>query len=416
MVGLAMIIGAYIMGLSLSRTDLVQVIQKEVEGLHNILVPVFFATMGMMVDLGAIHAVLKVGVVYSLLAVASKVLGCGIPALFCGFNRHGAARIGVGMLPRGEVALIVAGIGLTSGAIGQDIFGIAILMTLVTTLLGPLLLAGSFENPASGLRKPEDAAKSESKEIVLSFPSPTWPTSCAPASSAPSARKNSTSTASPPTPPPTTSARTRCSSPSNARATPSSCASPPNTKPSPASSSPRKCSPCAACSTWPRKTPTSTPWNTISSPASSAATRRTPMTPRSVPFRGSCARRAPLPPPSPSAPAPNRPPPPLRKGDALLVRIEGLGGGLPEYREIVDSDGNIELPFLGFLPADGKTIRRLEAEMAAAYATARLATNAAVQITSSPISTPPRPRDPRPRPKDPRRPVPAADIPPARAP
>lgn len=171
MVGLAMIIGAYIMGLSLSRTDLVQVIQKEIEGLQNILVPVFFGTMGMMVNFGAIPAVLKVGLVYSLLAVASKVLGCGLPALFCGFNRHGAIRIGVGMLPRGEVALIVAGIGLTSGAIGQDVFGIAILMTLVTTLLGPMLLAGSFENPVSGLRKPEDAAKTASKEITLAFPS-----------------------------------------------------------------------------------------------------------------------------------------------------------------------------------------------------------------------------------------------------
>ncbi|HAL92453.1 MAG TPA: sodium:proton exchanger [Verrucomicrobia bacterium] len=171
MVGLAMIIGAYIMGLSLSRTDLVQVIQKEIEGLHNVLVPVFFGTMGMMVNLGAVHAVLKIGIVYALLAVASKVFGCGLPALFCGFNRHGATRIGVGMLPRGEVALIVAGIGLTSGAIGQDVFGIAILMTLVTTLLGPLLLAGSFENPASGLRKPEDAAKTESKEIILEFAS-----------------------------------------------------------------------------------------------------------------------------------------------------------------------------------------------------------------------------------------------------
>lgn len=172
MVGLAMIIGAYIMGLSLSRTDLVQVIQKEVEGLHNILVPVFFGTMGMMVNLGAVHAMLKVGLVYSLFAVVSKVAGCGLPALFCGFNRRGALRIGVGMLPRGEVALIVAGIGLTSGAIGQNVFGIAILMTLVTTVLGPLLLTGSFENPGTGLRHPEDAAKTAAKEIVLSFPSP----------------------------------------------------------------------------------------------------------------------------------------------------------------------------------------------------------------------------------------------------
>lgn len=171
MAGLAMIIGAYIMGLSLSRTDLVQVIQKEIEGLQNILVPVFFATMGMLVNFAAILPVLKIGLVYSLFAVFSKIAGCGFPALFCGFNRHGAARIGVGMLPRGEVALIVAGIGLTSGAIGQDIFGIAILMTLVTTLLGPMLLAGSFENPAPGLRHPDDIAKSRSKTIQLAFPS-----------------------------------------------------------------------------------------------------------------------------------------------------------------------------------------------------------------------------------------------------
>ena len=171
MAGLAMIIGAYIMGLSLSRTDLVQVIQKEIEGLQNVLVPVFFATMGMLVNFAAIRPVLQIGLVYSAFAIVSKVLGCGLPALFCGFNRHGAMRVGVGMLPRGEVALIVAGIGLTSGAIGQDIFGIAILMTLVTTLLGPMLLAGSFENPAPGLRHPEDVAKAHNRTIELSFPS-----------------------------------------------------------------------------------------------------------------------------------------------------------------------------------------------------------------------------------------------------
>ena len=172
MAGLAMIIGAYIMGLSLSRTDLVQVIQREIEGLHNILVPVFFATMGMMVNFEMVLPLFKIGVVYSVLSIISKVAGCGLPALFCGFNYHGAARIGVGMLPRGEVALIVAGIGLTSGAIGQDIFGLAIFMTVVTTLLGPILLSASFENPAPGLRHPDDIAKSQSRTLLLTFPSP----------------------------------------------------------------------------------------------------------------------------------------------------------------------------------------------------------------------------------------------------
>ncbi|MDR0993244.1 MAG: cation:proton antiporter [Verrucomicrobiota bacterium] len=173
MAGLAMIIGAYIMGLSLSRTDLVQVIHKEIEGIQNILVPVFFATMGMMVNLSAIVPVLKIGLIYSLLAVLSKAVGCAFPALFCGFNRHGAMRIGVGMVPRGEVALIVAGIGLATGAIEQNVFGISVLMTLITTILGPLFLSGSFENPVSGLRKqPKDGEQMPQVEVELCFASP----------------------------------------------------------------------------------------------------------------------------------------------------------------------------------------------------------------------------------------------------
>ena len=74
------------------------------------------------------------------LAVGSRV----VIGVLSGFNRYGALRIGVGMVPRGEVALIIAGIGLTSGAITQDIFGVAILMTVVTTLLGPSLLSATI--------------------------------------------------------------------------------------------------------------------------------------------------------------------------------------------------------------------------------------------------------------------------------
>lgn len=103
---------------------------------------------------------------------------------------------------------------------------------------------------------------------------------------------------------------------------------------------------------------------------------------------------------------------PLRKGDALLVRIEGLGGGLPEYREIVDREGNIEVPFLGFLSADGKTPAAVEAEMAASYAEARLATQANVRITLVTHFDPPPERSVLIRSEDPRRPVPAPTAPP----
>ena len=104
---------------------------------------------------------------------------------------------------------------------------------------------------------------------------------------------------------------------------------------------------------------------------------------------------------------------PLRKGDALLVRIEGLGGGLPEYREIVDSEGNIEVPFLGFLSADGKTPAAVETEMAASYAEARLATQANVRIAVVTHFDPPPERSVLIRSEDPRRPVPAPTAPPA---
>lgn len=105
------------------------------------------------------------------------------------------------------------------------------------------------------------------------------------------------------------------------------------------------------------------------------------------------------------------PPSVLRKGDAIYVHIEGIGGGLPEYREVVDSDGNVELPFLGFHSAEGKSIPNLEVEMAAAYADARLATNASVRITYAAHFDPPPDRTNLVCVQDPRRPAPAEAIP-----
>lgn len=108
---------------------------------------------------------------------------------------------------------------------------------------------------------------------------------------------------------------------------------------------------------------------------------------------------------------------PLRKGDALLIRIEGIGRGLPAYREIVDSDGNIKLPFLHLLTAAGQEIPALEAEMAAAYAASGLATNAAVEVTFITHFEPPPDRANLVRIENPRQPVPAANgLPPPRTP
>jgi Kef-type K+ transport system membrane component KefB/mannitol/fructose-specific phosphotransferase system IIA component (Ntr-type) len=154
--GLAMIIGAYIAGLSLSKTDIAAVIQERIRGLYEFFVPLFFVVMGMMVNVGEIvsPSVLIFGAVYTLIAILAKVAGCGGPALLLGFNGRGALRIGAGMVPRGEVALIIAGIGLASGILDNRLFAVVILMTLITTLAAPPLLSVFLRIPGSGTRKP----------------------------------------------------------------------------------------------------------------------------------------------------------------------------------------------------------------------------------------------------------------------
>ncbi len=168
---LAMIIGAYVMGLSLSRTDISHVVQDHLHPVYKLLVPVFFCVMGMLVDVRLLAGgrILAFGLIYTLLAILAKLIGCGLPALACNFNWRGALRIGAGMLPRGEVALIIAGIGLSAGLLSPDVFGVGVLMTLVTTLLAPPLLILLFEHGGSGLRHPVSHIDSE----PMSFRFPT---------------------------------------------------------------------------------------------------------------------------------------------------------------------------------------------------------------------------------------------------
>ena len=113
------------------------------------------------------HDILFAGLVYSAVAILSKVLGCGLPAYLMNFNLRGALRVGAGMIPRGEVALIVAGIGLSSGVIGRDVFGIAVLMTVVTTLIAPPTLVRAFRG-GKGVRHGAEA-KDDTQTVSLDF-------------------------------------------------------------------------------------------------------------------------------------------------------------------------------------------------------------------------------------------------------
>ena len=155
MFGLAMIIGAFSIGLALSGTDLAHRLEEPLRGVYAALIPIFFVVMGMLVDVTALGDVWQFGIAATALAIIGKVMGSGVPALFTGFNLFGAWRIGIGMLPRGEVALIMAGIGVGAGLIRQELFGVAIIVTVVTTVLAPLVLARSFPEGVPGLRSQE---------------------------------------------------------------------------------------------------------------------------------------------------------------------------------------------------------------------------------------------------------------------
>ncbi len=168
--GVAMIIGAYVMGLALSRTDIRFVIQEKLAPMEEFFVPIFFAVMGTLVNVRLLIQpdVIVFGLVFAGLAVVSKVAGSGTPSLALGFNRLGALRIGSGTMPRGEVALIVAAVGVATGILNERIFGVSVVMVLVTTLIGTPLFAATIASRGQGTRKPVSLHPAATK---LSLPS-----------------------------------------------------------------------------------------------------------------------------------------------------------------------------------------------------------------------------------------------------
>jgi Kef-type K+ transport system membrane component KefB len=148
--GLAAITGAFIAGVGLSRSPLREDIEH---GLHAItygfLVPIFFVSIGLRANVREIGlSDLPFAAVIVLVAILTKVIGCGLGAYWGGFDRREALRVGVGMISRGEVGLIVATVGVQLKIIAASTFAIVVMMVLVTTLITPVLLRWAFREPA----------------------------------------------------------------------------------------------------------------------------------------------------------------------------------------------------------------------------------------------------------------------------
>ena len=142
--GVAAIVGAFLAGMALSET-VGQRVQTLVQGAAELLVPFFLAGIGLRVNTSVFHSPALLGLAAALLvaAVAGKLFGCGLGGLSLGFRD--AARVGVGMIPRGEVTMVIAQLALTMGIIRQEMFGVVVLVAVASALLAPMLIGVAFE-------------------------------------------------------------------------------------------------------------------------------------------------------------------------------------------------------------------------------------------------------------------------------
>lgn len=143
--GVAAIVGAFFAGMALAGRVGHRVNELS-HGAAELLVPFFLAGIGLYVDLDVFRSgpMILLTTLIVLAAVVSKFLGCGLAALSLG--KRDAIRIGVGMIPRGEVGMVVAQLGLTLGAISREIYGVVVFMAVATTIIAPPLLNAAFKD------------------------------------------------------------------------------------------------------------------------------------------------------------------------------------------------------------------------------------------------------------------------------
>lgn len=148
--GVAAIIGAYIAGLAISVTNFKNEVFEKIETIsYSIFVPVFFTSIGITAQFSGITQNLGLIVLLSIIAILTKLIGASIGAKLAGFNWNSSLGIGSAMVSRGEVALILATIGLESKLLTQDMFAVIVVVILVTTIVTPPMMKCFFKRMSS---------------------------------------------------------------------------------------------------------------------------------------------------------------------------------------------------------------------------------------------------------------------------
>ncbi|MGE6720724.1 cation:proton antiporter [Peribacillus frigoritolerans] len=145
--GVAAIIGAYIAGVAISVTNFKHEVFEKVETIsYSIFVPVFFTSIGVTAQFADIGENLGLIIVLSFIAIMTKLVGSSLGAKFAGFNWNSSLGIGAAMVSRGEVALIIAALGLESHLLSQDMFAVIVVVILVTTIVTPPMMKWFFKS------------------------------------------------------------------------------------------------------------------------------------------------------------------------------------------------------------------------------------------------------------------------------
>ena len=140
-IGLSPIVGAFSVGMAVASTRVIKQIGEYVSKLEIIFAPLFFAIIGAQVDLRGINLnVLFLAGLIVAIAIITKLIGCSIPSVIFLKDRSKAMKVGIGMISRGEVGLIIAGVGVTAGALDKDTYTSIIIMVAATTIITPIWL------------------------------------------------------------------------------------------------------------------------------------------------------------------------------------------------------------------------------------------------------------------------------------
>lgn len=144
--GLSPIVGAFAIGMAVASTRIIKRVEQYVGKLEIIFAPLFFAIIGAQVDLRGLNLeVLYISGIVIAVAVATKLVGCGLPSMLFLKDRTKSMRVGIGMISRGEVGLIVAGVGVSSGVLSGDVYTTVIIMVAITTVITPIWLKISYK-------------------------------------------------------------------------------------------------------------------------------------------------------------------------------------------------------------------------------------------------------------------------------